>query len=145
MQVNRMLMGTYAMPTNPDEPILDRYKFNKEDLLNGLNGLLEGVIREIIDTVHRELLRLILERLSEMMASFIQKLGTEYAMKWVLLLKQLLACFKKNKNTLNGSEGYGNNLYNNQYTDTINNIIDQVDYADIDTLVDEIMPNTNPC
>lgn len=132
MQVNRMMMGTYAMPV--------RQKLSVEDLLNGLSDLLKGVIREIVNTIQKELLRLILERLSEMTASFIKKLGLEYAMKWVLLLKQLLSCFKQSKNNMNGS-----GLYGNQYASTINNIIDDVDYADINTLIDEIIPNTNPC
>lgn len=139
MQVNRMMMGTYAMPPSKIGD-LNKYVYNVEELLNGLTGLLKGIIQEIINMIQKELLRLILERLSEMMAAYIKRLGIEYAMKWVLLLKQLISCFKINKNNMDA-----NRLYNSQYNDMINNIIDRVDYADIDTLVDEIMPNTNNC
>jgi hypothetical protein len=149
LQVNRMLMGSDAIPTNKQQ-LQDRYTFDIDDVLNGVSGILKGVIREIVDTIQKELLKMLLERLSEMMMGYLKKLGLEYAMKWVLLLKQLLACFKFNRNKLNGNNGrfgYGNgngNSYGSS-TSTISSIIDRVDYADIDALVDEIMPNTNPC
>ena len=138
LQVNRMMMGTYALPTDPDS-LKENYSFSIEDVLSGLSGLLSGIIKEVINIILAELLRLILERLSEMMAVFMKRLGLEYAMKWVLLLKQLISCFKFNKTRGN------NRTETTQYKDMINNIIDRVDYADIDTLVDEIIPNTNPC
>ena len=140
IQVNRMMMGTYAMPTNQDEAatFTDRYNYNTKDVLNGLSGVIKGVIREVIDTIQKELLRMILERLSEIMATYLKKLGMEYAMKWALLLRQLLECFKRNKHA-------GDRVGRSQYTEAIESILDQVDYADIDNLVDEVMPNTNPC
>ena len=59
----------------------------------------------------------------------------EYAKKWADLLKQLLACFKFNRNKIKGST----------ITESIEGILNQVDYADIDNLVDQVLPNTNPC
>ena len=138
LQVNRMLMGTDALPTSRED-MEKKYDFSVQDVLSGLSGLLNGIIKEVINIIMMELLRLILERLSEMMAMFMKRLGLEYAMKWVLLLKQLISCFKFNKTA--GS----NRINDTQYNDMINNIIDRVDYADIDVLVDEIIPKTNPC
>lgn len=138
LQVNRMLMGTDALPTSRED-MERKYDFSVQDVLSGLSGVLNGIIKEVINIIMMELLRLILERLSQMMAIFMKRLGLEYAMKWVLLLKQLISCFKFNKTA--GS----NRINNTQYNDMINNIIDRVDYADIDVLVDEIIPKTNPC
>ena len=141
IQVNRMMMGTDAIPKSKEE-FLERYNFNVEQLLDSLYGVLSGIIKEIINTIQKELLRLILVRLREMMNAYLKRLGHEYAMKWVLLLKQLISCFKLSREKGNASD---NRLYSNQYKDAINNIIDKVDYADIDVLIDEIIPKTNPC
>lgn len=135
IQVNRMLMGTDALPTTSTH-FKDNYTYTVEDVLNGLSGILKGIIRQIIDTIQKELLKLILQRLSDMMAGYLKRLGVEYAMKWVLLLRQLLACFKSNRSKMSAAS---------QYSDAINDIINQVDYADIDSMMDEILPNTNPC
>lgn len=143
IQVNRMLMGTDVTDYK------ENYNYSVTDVLKGLDGVMKSVIRQVIDTIQKELLRLILERLSDMVAGYMKRLGLEYAMKWVNLLKQLLMCFKFNRNSVNavsnGGVAANGTLGNTQYSEAINAILDQVDYADIDVLVDEIMPKTNPC
>lgn len=144
IQVNRQMMGSDAFSLTERKSSLTKLANNDiEEVLNAISGILKSIIRQVIDTVQKELLRVILERLSEVMTGYIRKLGTEYAMKWVLLLKELLKCFKRDKSKIRDNNY--DRLGNTQYTDAINNILDQVDYADIDTLVDELIPNTNPC
>ena len=137
IQVNRMLMGTSAFPTSQKE-LKDKYTYDVSDVLESLSFLVKGLIREVVNIIHKELLRLILERIAMIMAGYLKKLGLEYAMKWANLLRMIIACFKRNKNKLNIDE-------TGQYYDSIQSIIDNVDYADIDATIDEIMPNTNPC
>ena len=135
IQVNRMMMMQNAISAGRVDET-----YSVKDVLNGMSGMIKGVIREIVDTIHRELLRMILERLSEIMAAYIKKLGIEYAMKWVNILKSLLACFNTDRSAAYAEEG-GNTIYRG----TINSIIDEVNYADLEILADEIIPNTNPC
>lgn len=140
LQVNQRMMGRYALPSNLAE-FQDRYNNPVDEILNNLSSLLNGIIKEVIDTIHKELLRLILERLSEVTASYISKLGIEYAMKWVNIIKQLFACIPSGGGGMS-LDGYN---YLNGYRNTISSILDDVDYADIDQSIDEIIPNTNPC
>lgn len=133
LQVNRMMMGTYD---------INKYKeITVEAILNDLRGLLSDLIREIVDFIQKEILRMILERLSVIIASYMKKLGIEYAMKWVNLIKMIISCIP--------FPSGGNNIYNNSDMNdlrgSISSIIDNVDYADIDKSIDEIMPKTNPC
>ena len=114
------------------------YIFKPQDVLNGLSGLLSGIIKEIISTIQKELLRIILARINEIMNAYLKHLALEYAQKWVNLLKQLLACFKFKKNKKS-------DISNSQLTDAINGALAKVDYADIDILAGEIMPNTKNC
>ena len=100
--------------------------------------MLSGIIKEIISTIQKELLRIILARINEIMSAYLKQLAIEYAQKWVNLLKQLLACFKFNKNKVGGNDNGG-------ITDAINGALAQVDYADIDVLADQIIPNTKDC
>ena len=113
------------------------YIYKPQDVLNGLSGLLSGIIKEIISTIQKELLRIILSRINEIMSAYLKQLALEYAQKWVNLLKQLLACFKFKKNKASGG--------NDELTDAINGALAKVDYADIDALAGEIMPNTKDC
>lgn len=113
------------------------YIYKPQDVLNGLSGLLSGIIKEIISTIQKELLRIILARINEIMSAYLKQLALEYAQKWVNLIKQLLACFKFKKNKASGG--------NDELTDAINGALAKVDYADIDALAGEIMPNTKDC
>lgn len=145
IQVNRILMGMNAIPEGLDKDIKniknikDNYELDVIQTLDGLSSILKDVIREIIDTILKEFLRMILERLKIMMYDYIRKLGLEIAMKWVNILRMLISCFKFNRNKMNSNDN------NSRMSDDISSIINQVDYADIDTLIDEIIPNTNPC
>ena len=148
LQINQKLMNNDTMVgiagnasnlTEKDlEALKNNYKFSVEDVLNGLTGLLSGIIKEIISTIQKELLRIILARINEIMSAYLKQLAIEYAKKWVNLLKQLLACFKFNKNKVGGNDNGG-------LTDAINGALAQVDYADIDVLADQIIPNTKDC
>ena len=128
-----------------DDPLSfnKKYKYTTEDVLKGLSGLLSGIIKEVIDMIQKELLRLILSRITEIFNAYLKQLALEYAKKWVDLLRQLLACFKFRKKKMKGGNGFGDDR--NAMTDAINAALNEVDYADIDMLVDEIMPNTNNC
>ena len=129
IQVNKKLMGN-------DPLSLDKnYKFNEEELLRSLEGVISGMIKQVIDSIHKELLRVILSSINQIMSIYLNALMIEYAKKWADLLKQLLACFKFNRNKIKGST----------ITESIEGILNQVDYADIDNLVDQVLPNTNPC
>jgi hypothetical protein len=137
IQVNRIMMQRSAFEGGR----LDEFsQYSAENILNGMSGILQGIIREVIDSIHRELLRMILEKLSETMAAYLKKLGIEYAVKWVNILRSLLDCFKRNRSSVY-AESAGNTIYKGP----IDSIIDQVDYADLEILADEIVPNTNPC
>ena len=148
LQINQKLMNNDTMvgiagdASNLSEKDLEalknNYKFSVQDVLNGLTGLLSGIIKEIISTIQKELLRIILARINEIMSAYLKQLAIEYAQKWVNLLKQLLACFKFNKNKVSGNDNGG-------LTDAINGALAQVDYADIDVLADQIIPNTKDC
>ena len=148
LQINQKLMNNDTMVgiagnasnlTEKDlEALKNNYKFSVEDVLNGLTGLLSGIIKEIISTIQKELLRIILARINEIMSAYLKQLAIEYAKKWVNLLKQLLVCFKLNKNKVGGNDNGG-------LTDAINGALAQVDYADIDVLADQIIPNTKDC
>ena len=148
LQINQKLMNNDTMVgiagnasnlTEKDlEALKNNHKFSEEDVLNGLTGLLSGIIKEIISTIQKELLRIILARINEIMSAYLKQLAIEYAQKWVNLLKQLLACFKFNKNKVGGNDNGG-------LTNAINGALAQVDYADIDVLADQIIPNTKDC
>ena len=146
LQINQKLMNNDTMVgiagnasnlTEKDlEALKNNYKFSVQDVLNGLTGLLSGIIKEIISTIQKELLRIILARINEIMSAYLKQLAIEYAQKWVNLLKQLLACFKFSKNKVSN---------NGDLTNAINSALAQVDYADIDVLADQIIPNTKDC
>ena len=137
--VNRMMMMQNALS---GQRVDELKEYSVKDVLSGMSGLIQGVIRNVVDTIHREVLKMILERLSEIMAAYVKKLGIEYAMKWVNILKSLLACFKRDRSAAYADSMYGGNSI---YRGGINSIIDEVDYADLEILADEIIPNTNPC
>jgi hypothetical protein len=95
------------------------------------------VVKNIIDEVEKELLRVIMARITELMNAYVLELAKEYVRNWQTFLKSLLSCFKFNRNRM--SQGNGN------VEDSISAILDKVDTADLDELVGQIMPDTNPC
>lgn len=136
IQINQKLLNDYIVTKDPKA-----YSMSIEDVLNALSGLLSGVIKEIIDSIQKELLRIILARLNEIMSYYMKELALEYAKKWIYLLKILLSALKKNTSAADMKTSDGNGVV----SDAINRVLSQVDYADIDSLVDEIIPNTKNC
>ena len=135
-----MMMGMDILPKDKRE-LVNNYKYGVEDLLNGLSGLLKGVIREIINNIQTQILKLILERLNEIVAQFMKRLGIEFAMKWVNIIKQIFGCL-----SFSGRGGSGSQFeYGEDYMNAIGYALANVDYADIDPYNDEIIPQTNPC
>lgn len=145
IQINQKLMGDNTMIEMSDNgevsvPI-ENYKISISDILNGLQGTLNGVIKEIINTIQKELLRVIMNQLSITLSAYAYKLSLEYAEKWKKILAQLLQCFKLNKNNLSGNS----NSQTNNGSDAIKTILDNIEGADIDALSGELLPNTNKC
>ena len=136
IQINQKLLNDYIVTKDPKA-----YSMSIEDVLNALSGLLSGVIKEIIDSIQKELLRIILARLNEIMSYYMKELALEYAKKWIYLLKILISALKKNTSAADMKTSDGNGVV----SDAINRVLSQVDYADIDSLVDEIIPNTKNC
>lgn len=137
IQINRILMGGQPIPTTKKE-LINNYTIDIASVLDGLKAILTDIIRQVIDMILKEFLKLILERIKDLILGYIKKLGIEIAMKWVNIVRMLVSCFKFNRNRLNIQNT------DNQNGD-IQSIINQVDYADIDTLIDEIIPQTNKC
>lgn len=116
----------------------ENYKFSIEDVLKGVQGIIKSIVGEIIDSIEKELLRVILARITEIMNGYTLALAKEYASKWKAFIKSLLSCFKGSSSRRR--QGYGDNT-----DDTIDEILTQIDTADLDELADQIIPDTNPC
>lgn len=127
--INQALMGQKANDNNIN-------KFDIKEVLSGMSTILNSVIKEVIDTLQKELLRVILSYISNIMNGYVIQLSKEYAAKWVNLLKQLLACVDLSSSSSSDSSSSG----------TIDSILNDIRNADIDTsLLDEIIPNTKSC
>lgn len=109
----------------------------EDNLISLVSGVLGTVIKEVIDTIQKELLRVALSLVSQIISKYTLELGKEYAQKWVDLFKQIISCLPN----------YGSSSTNGTDSDnsTIDGLINSVDYADIDKLVDQIMPNSKSC
>lgn len=116
----------------------ENYKFSIEDVLKGVQGIIKSIVGKIIDSIEKELLRVILARITEIMNGYTLALAKEYASKWKAFIKSLLSCFKGSSSRRR--QGYGDNT-----DDTIDEILTQIDTADLDELADQIIPDTNPC
>jgi hypothetical protein len=137
IQFNQRLTGENALDRN----LVDRYDYSIEAVLRGMKGLLTSVIKEVIDTIQKELLRIIMARINEIINSYVKAMTLEYADKLVKLLKDILSCFKLNREAAANGYGYRSGDENS----VVGQILDRVDSADIDELLDEIIPKTNPC
>lgn len=123
---------------NFKESMKKNYTYNVKDILNGLHALLGSVVKEIITTIQKELLKIIMAKIQEIMSAYMRLLAVEYAKKWHDMLKSLLNCVKFNWGKKKSQE-------TKTMEEALNGAIDQVNYADIDMLVDEIMPKTKDC
>lgn len=130
--INKKLMHDKAIEDDDE-----KYKFSYHEVLGGMEGIISSVVKNIIDEVEKELLRVIMARITELMNAYVLELAKEYVRNWQTFLKSLLSCFKINRNRM--SQGNGN------VEDSISAILDKVDTADLDELVGQIMPDTNPC
>ena len=61
IQINRLLMGQPAIPNTAKE-LKDNYTTDIASLLNTISPILKDIIRQIIDIILKEFLRIILER-----------------------------------------------------------------------------------
>lgn len=133
--VNKKLMHDEAIDADNKQ----KYEFTYKDVLGGIQGIIVSVVKEVIDAVEKEVLRVILGRITEIFNGYLKTLGREYADKWRTFLKSLLSCFSFSSTRL--KQGY----YDNELTDAINESLNNVDYADLDELAGQIIPDTKPC
>jgi hypothetical protein len=133
--VNKKLMHDDVIDTNDST----KYEFTYKDVLGGIQGVIMSVVKEVIDAVEKEVLRVILARITEIFNGYLVTLGREYAEKWKTFLKGLLSCFSFSSTRL--KQGY----YDNDLTDAINESLNNIDYADLDELAGQIIPDTKPC
>lgn len=133
--VNKKLMHDDVIDANDST----KYEFTYKDVLGGIQGVIMSVVKEVIDAVEKEVLRVILARITEIFNGYLVTLGREYAEKWKTFLKGLLSCFSFSSTRL--KQGY----YDNDLTDAINESLNNVDYADLDELAGQIIPDTKPC
>jgi hypothetical protein len=135
IQVNKKLMQNNPMSIDKN------YNFGVEDVLNSMSGIIKSIVREIVESIQKELLRMILARINEIMSAYLKVLSMEYAKKWINLLKILINAYKKlmKRIKLRKSSSSSNN---SDIDDEIAAILAEVNYADI---TDNIIPNTNEC
>lgn len=139
IQVNKKLMNNDPLTINQN------YKFSVEDVLNGLSGTITSVVKEVVDMIQKELLRVILSSITQIMNSYLKELSFEYARKWVNLLKSLLACYNRNKNRVTGSANTNSFGNGSGFNSEIDNILNEGESIDFDMLKDQILPNTKDC
>jgi hypothetical protein len=135
IQVNKKLMQNNPMSIDKN------YNFGVEDVLNSMSGIIKSIVREIVESIQKELLRMILARINEIMSAYLKVLSMEYAKKWINLLKILINAYKKlmKRIKLRKSSSSSNN---SDIDDEIAAILAEVNYADI---TDNIISNTNEC
>jgi hypothetical protein len=132
IQINKKIMmgDPFTFPPKDNFP-------TSADVLKGMQSLLNSVVKELLGMVQKELLNLVIGRIEKLIKAYIKEMSEEYIQGWRDLIKQLLnfcsfsLFWKHSKNSNNGSE---TSAY-----------IDDVDYADIMTTIDQLKPNTNNC
>ena len=132
--VNKKLMHDEAIENDEE-----KYQFSYQDVIGGLQGVIMSVVKEVIDAVEKELLRVILARITEIMNGYTKALAKEYLESWRTLLKSLLSCFSF------GSKRMRAGYYDDDTDNSISEALNRVDYADLDELAGQIIPDTNPC
>jgi dihydroneopterin aldolase len=132
--INKKLMQDKAIDADYEEN--KKYKFNYMDVFKGIEGIISSMVKNVIDEVEKEVLRVIMARITELMNNYTLQLAKEYIRNWQTALKSLLSCFSLNGNNLKA---------NGAMEDSISAILDKVDTADLDELAGQIIPDTNPC
>ena len=113
--------------------------FNAEELLNGMKGLVVGIVKELRDLILKKLLDYILDYLGPLAAQLTFKVEKEQYSVYQDILSELLAMLRKGKeysNRLNSvlqallsKYGDKNNGKGTDYD--LPTVLDNVDYADI--------------
>jgi hypothetical protein len=134
IQINKKLMEND--PLSLDKNI----KFDISDILNSMAGIIKAVVREIVESIQKELLRMIMARINEIMSAYLKLLSLEYAKKWIELLKLLINAYKKLMKRLKKRKSKGSS--DSDIDNEIAAILAEGNYADI---LDNIEPNTNNC
>jgi hypothetical protein len=134
IQINKKLMEND--PLSLDKNI----KFDISDVLNSMAGIIKAVVREIVESIQKELLKMIMTRINEIMSVYLKLLSLEYAKKWIELLKLLINAYKKLMKRLKKRKSKGSS--DSDIDNEIAAILAEGNYADI---LDNIEPNTNNC
>jgi hypothetical protein len=103
-------------------------------------GIIKAVVREIVESIQKELLKMIMTRINEIMSVYLKLLSLEYAKKWIELLKLLINAYKKLMKRLKKRKSKGSS--DSDIDNEIAAILAEGNYADI---LDNIEPNTNNC
>jgi hypothetical protein len=134
IQINQKLMQN-------DPLSLDKnFKFEIKDILGAVSGIIKAAVREIVESIQKELLRMILERINIIMSTYLKLLSLEYAKKWIDLLKLLINAYKKLMKRLKRRKSKKSS--DTDIDNEIAAILAEGNYADI---LDNIEPNTNNC
>jgi hypothetical protein len=134
IQINQKLMQN-------DPLSLDKnFKFEIKDILGAVSGIIKAAVREVVESIQKELLRMILERINIIMSTYLKLLSLEYAKKWIDLLKLLINAYKKLMKRLKRRKSKKSS--DTDIDDEIAAILAEGNYADI---LDNIEPNTNNC
>ena len=113
--------------------------FNAEELLNGMKGLVVGIVKELRDLILKKLLDYILDYLGPLAAQLAFKVDKEQYSVYQDILSELLAMLRKGKeysNRLNSVlqallSKYGDKNNGNGTDYDLPTVLDNVDYADI--------------
>ena len=113
--------------------------FNAEELLNGMKGLVVGIVKELRDLILKKLLDYILDYLGPLAAQLSFKIEKEKFSVYQDILSELLAVLRKGKeysNRLNSVlqallSKYGEMNKGNGTDYDLPTVLDNVDYADI--------------
>lgn len=137
IQVNKTLMN------NDPTKVKKNADITIEDVLQSLEPVIVPIIKQILEMIQKELLKVILERIRLIFTKYLAAVGLEAGKKWIELLKNLLNCLKVSKSNTNAGTS---NSTDDQYS-LLNSTIDLVDTADIDELsestINKIIPTNN--
>lgn len=138
IQVNKTLMNNDPTKVNKN------YDIGIKSVLESLQFIIVPIIKQVLEMIQKELLKVILERIRLIFTKYLAAVGVEVGKKWVELLKNLLSCLKFNRSNVKSASS--SSLESDPYS-LLNSTIDLVDTADIDDLsestINKIMPTNN--
>lgn len=142
IQVNKTLMN------NDPTKLKKNYDISIKSVLESLQFIIVPIIKQVLEMIQKELLKVILERIRLIFTKYLAAVGIEVGKKWVELLKNLLSYLKFNRSNVKSSnvKSSSSSSDNNPYS-LLNSTIDLVDTADIDDLsestINKIIPTNN--